>query len=219
MFCKLVFLSAISRLLIVHNLDSVCGDWWLFETLVGFFGFPLGSGHGFPLSRPCCWSGMWIVFLLKTQRLCDDKCTEVMQPHSSSALIQAHDEILLKLSTPEACVGFFFFCWIWWFCPVSHLCCSGEKLLWLEFWGKCSCLYLLHLFPFLGCLVFYSRVWRFLVQLLCSYGPSPGSSLGSFFYWACCRRAIHTLCPLFSIWLCVASSLEFRQHLAFLATA
>jgi len=40
-----------------------------------------------------------------------------------------------------------------------------------------------------------------------------------FFYWACCRKAIETLCPLFSIWLCVASSQEFRQHLAFIEKA
>jgi len=219
MFCNLVFCSAISRLFIIHFLDTVCGVWWLSVPLLGSFGFPLGSGHGFPLSRACCWSGPRIAYLLATQKVCDVKRTEVLQPHYSFALIQAHDEILLMLSTPEACVDLFVFCWNWWICPLPLLCCSGEKLIWLVLWDKYSRLYMHHFFPFLGCLFSYSRVWRLLVQLFCSYGPSFGSSLGSFFSWACCRRVSHTLCPLFSISLCVANSLEFRQHLAFLAPA
>jgi len=186
---------------IVRKVISLCWEWWLFVYFVGIAGFSLGSDRGFLLSLVCCWSGPWVVSLLNLTRIGDDKFAEDLQPQSSFALFWAYDETLFITSLPEACARFLIFCWICWFCSVVHLYSIG---------GSLFCL---------GSFFFTCWVWRSVFQLLCSSGSFPGSRLGLLLNWACCRKDVDTLCLLFVMWLCVTSSHEFRQHLAFVDQA
>ena len=224
MSCKLVSIFAISLLVIVEDLPSVCLDWWLFANVVDLFGIPPGSGHGFLLSMACCWSGMSVVSFLDFERLCDVTYSEVMQSQSSFALFQAHDEIFFQFSLPEACARILNFSWICWFGLVSHLCCTGGNFFYLAFCVSCTAMCLPNFHPFslvwkmcgsiedssvyrtsvfLGSFSFTCWVWRSVVQQLCPSGSSPGSSLGWLLNWACCRKDIVSFCLLFQMWLSV----------------
>jgi len=137
MSCNMVFLSDLRWLLIGPNLNSACGDWWIFKYLAGFVGFPLGSNPGFPLSRACCWSGLWSGgnwWICPCPYLC---CT---------------GENLLWLNSKGNCICQYLFhllpflgcsvyyCWVW-KCVAPLLCsygvCPGSSLNLFFYWACC----------------------------------------------------------------------------------
>ena len=106
------------------------------------------------------------------------------------------------------------------------LCCTGGTLFCLTLphfhpfsfaWNMCCSLdasSVCSTSVFLDSVLFTCWVWRSVFQLRYSSRSSPGSSLGLLLTWACCREDIDTLYLFLVMWLCVASSQEFRQHSA-----
>ena len=204
-------------LILFLALFAVCWGWWRGSQLFALFCFVPNS---------------YSTLLLNLKRLCGANYSELKQSHSSIVLSQAHDEVFIASSLPEACARILFLCWICWFCLFSHLCCTQRYSTCWSFCVSCSSMYLFIFHPFYFvwnicgsivdifvfqtfCIIwvfFFSTcwVWRSVAQLACPSGSSPSSGHGLFLNLVCCWKDMGTFCLFFLKWLCAARSQELR---------